>query len=116
MRFLRLSASGIIGVALFVAPPVFAAEGPQIGGVGFLRFSATEDDAGAGFDEPDSFDVAEVKVYLKGDLGTETAYKILYSVRHDMLWDAFLKHSPGPVTVTAGQFKAEVQPRRVRLC
>jgi hypothetical protein len=44
---------------------------------------------------------------LKGNLGPETSYKFLYSVRHDTLWDAFVKYSPGAVDVTAGQFKPQ---------
>jgi len=104
---MRISLS-LLCLMVFGAALTCAAEDEmKIGGVGFLRYSTTEDDDNAAFDAPDDFDIFDVKIYIKGSLDNEFSYKALYSVRQSTLWDAFVKYSPDglPLNVTLGQFK-----------
>ena len=103
-----------VPVWLLLLLPVFivgevcsAQDGPEIGGVGFIRYSTSEDDEDAGVDEPDDYDIADLKLFIKGDLGDGFSYMACYSVRHQELWDGFVKYSPEdlPLDVTLGQFK-----------
>ncbi len=78
----------------------------SIKGVAFIRYNATEDADDPESTSPDDFDVAEVKLYFAGRLASNTSYKVLYSIRKNTLWDAFLTYAPDErFSVRVGQFK-----------
>ena len=70
-----------------------------------FRASGSQDDAGAGLNDTDDFDIAEVKLFLKGAFTPEIKYTVLYSVRKNSLWDAFVRYSNSRFSLTVGQFK-----------